>query len=127
MTTSDGQRKHHWACDVSLPLHPHELLIIRLSVSDALLVTYGHEGDKNDSSTSAIDPLTVAPNWALSSLDWHAHAVDAWADHPTGVWIARCGHQLSGSTPLYGVPQGHQCPGCAKWSRSREAGTRTIQ
>lgn len=29
---------------------------------------------------------------------------------------ARCGHQLSGGTPLYDLPQGQQCPSCARWS-----------
>ena len=97
MTTTDGQRKQRHSRDMSRPRHTRELLIIRLSVSNALLVTDSHEGIGTDSGTSVIDPLTVTPSWALSPFDWHAHAVDAWADHPVGVWIARCGHRLSGA------------------------------
>jgi hypothetical protein len=69
-----------------------------------------------------VPSLTIAPRWALCLRDWQAHAIDAWADHPLGLWIARCGHRLSGSTPLYDVPQGHQCPSCAQWSQTTEQG-----
>lgn len=87
MRTTDGQGKHHRICDVSLPMHTQE----------------------PPPWNAPADPLTIAPSWVLCHLDWLAHAVDAWADHPVGVWIARCGHQLSGSTPLYDVPQGQRC------------------
>jgi hypothetical protein len=30
-------------------------------------------------------PVSVPPRWGLSSLDWHAHALDEDADHPYGV------------------------------------------
>jgi hypothetical protein len=39
-------------------------------------------------------PVGIAPRWGLSSLDWHAHAVDKDADHPYGVYVARCGQRL---------------------------------
>jgi hypothetical protein len=74
---------------------------------------------------SLIDPPTVAPSWALSSFDWLAHAVDAWADHPVGVWVARCGHQLSGITPLSDMPQGKRCAGCDRWSQVTASWTLT--
>lgn len=79
-----------------------------------------HQPHKADETTEP-DPLTTAPRWALCPLDWHAHAVDPYADHPLGLWIARCGHRLSGGTPLYDFPQGHRCPSCAKWSRMSES------
>jgi hypothetical protein len=94
MRTIDGQGKNHRACDLRLPGTMREPQLWENNV----------------------DPLTMAPRWALCPLDWHAHAVDAWADHPPGVCIIRCGHQLSGSTPLYDVPQGWQCERCARWS-----------
>jgi hypothetical protein len=86
-----------------------------------------HEAKGNEPGSPDTDPLTTAPRWALCPLDWHAHAIDAWADHPLGIWIARCGHRLSGGTPLYDVPHGHQCPNCARWSQTTEPKTRTGQ
>jgi hypothetical protein len=53
-------------------------------------------------------PLTTPPRWALCPLDWHAHAIDPNADHALGRWITRCGHRLSGGTPLYDLPRGHR-------------------
>ena len=63
-------------------------------------------GDREVERKNNMDPLTVAPRWALCPLDWQVHAIDAWSDHPLGVWTARCGHRLSGGTPLYDVPKG---------------------
>jgi hypothetical protein len=94
MQTRDDQGKHHRTHDVRLPSHTQQ----------------------PQSWEYHRDSLITAPRWALCPLDWQAHAIDAWADHPQGVWIARCGHQLSGSTPLYDLPQGQQCPSCARWS-----------
>lgn len=54
--------------------------------------------------------------WALSRLDWHAHAVDEVADHPYGVWIARCGHRLLMVTGLHEDPPSRICPTCARWT-----------
>lgn len=34
---------------------------------------------------------TALPRWGLSPLDWHAHAINEWADHPVGLYIARAG------------------------------------
>jgi len=57
----------------------------------------------------------AAPSWVLSPLDWRAHAVDPAADHPLGVWIARCGHHVNAAAPLCAQPPGHRCPNCARW------------
>jgi hypothetical protein len=94
MQTADDQGKHHRTSDVGLPSHTQQ----------------------PPSWEYPMDPLTVAPHWALCPLDWHAHAIDAGADHPLGIWIARCGHRLSGGTPLHDIPQGRRCPSCARWS-----------
>jgi hypothetical protein len=107
MTTTGGQGKHHRIHDVRLPSTTRE-----------------PELPLWNSST---DPLAMAPHWALCPLDWQAHAIDAWADHPLGVWVARCGDQLSGGTPLYDVPQEPECPSCARWSTTSEPRTRTGQ
>ena len=100
MHTTDNYGKHHRNCDVSLPNATQEV----------------------PPWTGPMDPLTVAPRWALCPLGWQAHAIDAWADHPPGVWIARCGHQLSGGTPLYEPSQGQVCPSCARWSATPRPG-----
>jgi hypothetical protein len=41
-----GKQQH--SRDMSRPRHTRELLIVRLSVSDSLLVTYGHDGTGAD-------------------------------------------------------------------------------
>lgn len=53
------------------------------------------------------------PRWALSLLDFDAHAVDQGGDHPFGVFIALCGHRLL-MTGLYDKPPGGLCPGCSQ-------------
>jgi hypothetical protein len=67
--------------------------------------------------TSELNPHTIIPHWAFCPLGWHAPAINTWADHPLGVWIARCRHQLSGSTPLYDLPHGQPGARCAKWNQ----------
>ena len=32
-------------------------------------------------------PVGITPRWGLSSLDWHARAIDEDADHPYGVYV----------------------------------------
>jgi hypothetical protein len=83
-------------------------------IHNSLRVTDDHEANGTHQVSPDPDPLTIPPRWALCPLDWLAHAIDAWADHPLGVWIARCGHRLSGRTPLYDLPQGQQCSSCAR-------------
>jgi hypothetical protein len=78
--------------------------------------------DRKDDEARDMDPLTMAPRWALSPLDWHAHAIDTWADHPLGLWIARCGHRLLGGTSLHDTPPGQRCPACARWSPTLTTG-----
>jgi hypothetical protein len=66
MTTTDGQREHHRIGEVRLPRYTHELVIIRVSVSDSLLVAdatvagvckdaIDQEGDGTDSGNTVID------------------------------------------------------------------------
>jgi hypothetical protein len=78
--------------------------------------------DREDDGTIEMDLLTTTPRWSLSPLDWHAHAIDAGADHPLGLWIARCGHRLLGGTSLHETPPGHRCPTCTRWSTTTEPG-----
>jgi hypothetical protein len=118
MQTTDEQEKHHHAHDVRFPRIAEEPAV-ESRFHSSLRVTSDHEAKRNTEA----DALTMAPRWALCPLDWSAHAIDAWADHPPGVWIARCGHQLSGGTPLYDVPQGQECPSCARWSQASEPRT----
>jgi hypothetical protein len=62
-------------------------------------------------------PLEIPPSWGLSSLDWRAHAIDIAADHPPGVWVARCGHRLLAGTALRDIQPGHRCVSCVRWTR----------
>ena len=108
--TCPGLRQH-------LPTSILTILTVIRVVAGSVRAIHDHAAEENPE----LDLRTIPPEWAVSSLDQHAHAVDAWADHPLGVWIARCGHHLLAGTPWYDVPQGKQCASCAKWSRSIEA------
>lgn len=55
---------------------------------------------------------TEKPRWALSLLDFQAHAVDEHGDHPFGVFLALCGHRLL-MGELHDNPPGGLCPGCS--------------
>jgi len=55
--------------------------------------------------------------WGISVLDWRSHAVDPYANHPSGVYTARCGHTLMAVTQLHEQPGGRICPGCAGGGR----------
>ncbi len=117
MKTADEQENHHRTRDGSFPSRTKEPATKPL-IPSSRRVTDDREAKRNND----MDLLTITPRWALCPLGWQAHAVDAWADHPLGVWIARCGHRLSGGTPLYDLPQCQQCPSCARWSPVIEAG-----
>ena len=52
--------------------------------------------------------------WGLSMLDWHSHAIDERADHPTGVYKAECGHTLLMVVTLHDEPNGRPCEACAR-------------
>jgi hypothetical protein len=56
-------------------------------------------------------------NWGLSILDFQAHAIDPLADHPVGVYRARCGHLLMAVTELCEQPPGRVCPECERATR----------
>jgi hypothetical protein len=60
-------------------------------------------------------PARIPPRWGLSSLDWHAHAIDEDADHPDGVYLARCGQRLFRGTSLHDEPPGWICLSCLRW------------
>ncbi|MGH3775729.1 MAG: hypothetical protein ACRDRR_08325 [Pseudonocardiaceae bacterium] len=66
--------------------------------------------------------------WGLSVVDWCNHAIDDRADHPTGIYRARCGHRLMMITPLQDdKPLGSRCEVCVATHRAetefREFGT----
>ena len=117
MHSTDDQASQHHTRDVSLPVQT-QLSAVKSAPDHSRHGADDYETARNND----MDALMMAPRWALCPLGWQAHAIDAWADHPPGVWIARCGHQLSGGTPLYDVPQGHACPSCARWSRTTKPG-----
>ena len=50
--------------------------------------------------------------WALSPLDFRAHAVTEHGDHPIGVLIAHCGHRLPMVVQIDPAPPGAPCPAC---------------
>ncbi len=51
--------------------------------------------------------------WGLSVLDFQQHAIDENHKHPTGVFVAECGHLLMMTTPLRDEPGGAPCETCA--------------
>ncbi|HWR47010.1 MAG TPA: hypothetical protein VN327_05245 [Pseudonocardiaceae bacterium] len=55
--------------------------------------------------------MSIVARWGLSSLDWHAHAIDEDADHPCGVYLARCGHRpRKANTFARPIPCTTTCP-----------------
>jgi hypothetical protein len=54
--------------------------------------------------------------WGMSPLDWRAHAIDEQAQHPYGLYLTRCGHQLLAITVLHENPPGRICPTCDEWT-----------
>ncbi|MGH3807900.1 MAG: hypothetical protein ACRDRU_15005, partial [Pseudonocardiaceae bacterium] len=61
-------------------------------------------------------PASIAPRWGVSSADWRAHAIDEDADHPSGVYVARCGHQLRTAATLYDEAPDWICLTCLRWT-----------
>ena len=53
-----------------------------------------------------------AVGWALSPLDFRAHAVTEHDNHPIGVLIAQCGHLLPMVVEIDAAPPGRPCPAC---------------
>lgn len=64
-----------------------------------------------------LHPAGDAPRWGVSSLDWRSHAVDVDADHPYGVYVARCGQRLFMGTTLYDEAPGWMCLDCLRWTQ----------
>ncbi|MGH3672734.1 MAG: hypothetical protein ACRDSH_19235 [Pseudonocardiaceae bacterium] len=44
--------------------------------------------------------------WGLSVVDFHSHAIEDHGNHPSGVYLAQCGHRLLSTTPLREAPAG---------------------
>lgn len=63
----------------------------------------------------------MSVRWGLSVLDWHTHAIDEQADHPTGVFKAECGHLLMMVVTLRDQPGGSPCEVCAEQQFDRAA------
>ena len=78
--------------------------------------TAGASRDNRSEGADEEHPVGIAARWGLSSLDWHAHAIDEKADHPSGVYLARCGHRLGKANTLYDDPPSRICPSCARWT-----------
>ena len=115
-----NQGTQHHTHDLSLPSITTQAPATKPLTHSSLRATGDHEAE--GSPQTHPDPLTMVPRWALCPLGWQAHAIDPWADHPRGVWIARCGYQLSGSTSLHDDPPGQPCPACSRWSPTTETG-----
>ncbi|MGH3830861.1 MAG: hypothetical protein ACRDRS_10510 [Pseudonocardiaceae bacterium] len=62
--------------------------------------------------------MSGPPRWGMSLLDCRAHAVDEDAEHPYGVWVARCGQRLLRGTSLHDEPPpgGWMCLPCLRWA-----------
>jgi hypothetical protein len=60
--------------------------------------------------------LPQVKRWGMSPLDWRAHAIDEQAQHPYGLYLTPCGHQLLAITVLHESPPGRICPTCAEWT-----------
>lgn len=56
----------------------------------------------------------AAVGWALSPLDFRAHAVTEHDNHPIGVLIAHCGHLLPMVVVIDTAPPGAPCPACTR-------------
>jgi hypothetical protein len=54
----------------------------------------------------------VPVRWAVSRVDHRWHAVDERRAHPSGVWVADCGHRVL-SAGLHERPGGRVCELCA--------------
>ena len=60
-----------------------------------------------------MSPQDGSSRWALSPLDFRAHAVAEFDNHPIGVLIARCGHRLPMVVELEPEPPAAPCQACA--------------
>ncbi|MGH3832909.1 MAG: hypothetical protein ACRDRS_21125 [Pseudonocardiaceae bacterium] len=65
-------------------------------------------------------PVSGAPRWGVSSLDYRAHAIDPGAEHPVGVWVAYCGQMVFPGATLYEEPPlgGVMCRPCERCQQS---------
>ena len=66
--------------------------------------------------------MGAAPRWGVSSLDWHSHAIDEDADHPYGVYVARCGQRVFMGASLYDEVPGWMCVSCLRWTEWGDTG-----
>lgn len=72
-------------------------------------------------------PVTrTGPRWALSMLDYRAHVVDEFDDHPIGVLIALCGHRMLDGA-LQDDPPGGMCTDCGAEVVQRRTGRSRVR
>jgi len=64
-----------------------------------------------------------APRWGVSSRDWQSHAIDADAEHPEGVYLARRGQRPARDTTLYDEPPGGMCVFCLRRTERGDTAT----
>ena len=84
-------------------------------------------GDRQAERNNDMDLLTITPRWALCPLGWQAHAIDAWADHPSVSGSPAAVVACLAVRRCTTFPEGQQCPSCARWSPATEPRTRTRQ
>jgi len=74
--------------------------------------------------TCVVGEESIDPRWGVSSRDWQSHAIDVDAEHPDGVYVARCGQRLVRGTSLYDEPPpgGWMCLACARWTERGDTG-----
>ncbi|MGH3831829.1 MAG: hypothetical protein ACRDRS_15515 [Pseudonocardiaceae bacterium] len=74
-------------------------------------------------STRESHPVVGAPRWGVSAQDWQSHALDEGAEHPDGVYVARCGQRLAAGTTLYDEPPGWMCVSCLRHTQRGDTAT----
>ncbi|MGH3865216.1 MAG: hypothetical protein ACRDQ4_03595 [Pseudonocardiaceae bacterium] len=82
----------------------------------------GDPAPQSPESAGEGHPMVLAPRWGVSSADWQSHAIDEDADHPSGVYVARCGQRLRGAATLYDEAPGWMCVSCLRWTERGDTG-----
>ena len=72
----------------------------------------GHWGERAAHARELRDRAHLRRRQALSPLDFRAHAVTEYDNHPIGVLIAHCGHLLPMVVEIDATPPGRPCPAC---------------
>jgi len=66
--------------------------------------------------------VSTAACWGVSSLDWRSQAIDEDADHPYGVYVARCGQRVFMGASLYDEAPGWMCLACLRQTEQWNTG-----